>query len=67
GIPGSGDMNCDGQVNVPDIDLFVAALLNRGVIGQPFCDLTRADTNGDTLINGADIPRFVGCLLAGCP
>jgi hypothetical protein len=62
----SGDMNCDGALNIADIPLFVDALVDTGSFGG--CDISRADMNGDTLINGHDTQPFVAALLAGpCP
>jgi hypothetical protein len=52
-----GDANCDGQVDEADIDLFVQALLEPGAFGG--CDLSRADVNGDGLLDAGDIPTLL--------
>lgn len=59
----SGDMNCDGAVNMADIPLFVDALLATGGFGH--CGLNRADMNCNGLIDGLDTQPFVAALLAG--
>jgi hypothetical protein len=58
----TGDMNCDGALNIADIPLFVDALLATGTFGG--CDINRADMNADGLINGRDTQPFVASLLA---
>jgi hypothetical protein len=65
-----GDLNCDGTVNVSDIDPFVLALVDPVGYGQqyPGCALLLGDMDGSDEVNGADIPLFVTCLLGGgCP
>lgn len=62
----SGDMNCDGAVNIADIPLFVDALLATGGFGG--CDINRADMNADTQIDGRDTQAFVAALIQPpCP
>jgi len=56
-----GDMNCDNVVDMDDVPLFVEALVDPADFGG--CDIERADTNEDTLINGADTQGFVTLLL----
>ena len=65
-IPPMGDVNCDGRVDMFDIDPFVAALTDPGgyVQAYPDCDCTLADVNADGSINAFDIDPFVA-LLAG--
>jgi hypothetical protein len=56
-----GDMNCDGLVNVFDIDGFVLALTNPAsyVLAFPDCVWLNADANGDGEVNTFDIDPFV--------
>jgi len=60
-------VNCDGDVNVFDIDPFVLALTDEpGYAAQyPACDINNADINGDGAINVFDIDPFVLCLTGG--
>jgi len=66
-----GDLNCDGKIDLFDIDPFVWALTNPAKYAQQFpdCDRTLADMNGDGLVNFFDIDPFVKCLTnpANCP
>lgn len=61
-----GDLNCDGAVNLNDVDPFVLALLDPAfyAAAYPLCDVNRADCNDDALLNGEDIASFVSLLLA---
>lgn len=53
------DADCSGTVDFNDMVPFLNALL-----GSPSgCSPCQADTNGDTLPNGADVAGFVACLL----
>ncbi len=60
-LAASGDLNCDGAINSVDIPLFVEALLATGSFGG--CDISRADMNGDTRIDGRDAQLFVAALM----
>jgi hypothetical protein len=62
-----GDLNCDGAVNVFDIDPFVLALTNPAgyAAAHPACDYMLADVNGDGAVNAFDIDPFVGVLTGG--
>lgn len=62
-----GDVNCDGDVNVFDIDPFVLALTDEPgyAAHYPACDINNADLNGDGTINVFDIDPFVLCLTGG--
>jgi len=66
--PVTGDLNCDGAVNVFDIDPFVLALTDQAAYGAqfPYCDYMLADCNGDGSVNVFDIDPFVA-LLVGVP
>jgi len=53
----TGDMNCDGQVDLADVAPFVSAVLDPA--GFSGCDATRADCNFDGFIDGRDVMAFV--------
>jgi hypothetical protein len=65
-----GDVNCDGRVNVFDIDPFVQVLVSASehppfgsyLAAFPKCDAQRADCNGDGAVNTFDIDAFVQIL-----
>jgi len=56
-----GDLNCDGVVNVFDIDPFVLALTDQGAYAtaHPDCDYMQADINGDGSVNVFDVDPLV--------
>ena len=60
----TGDVNCDGTINVFDIDPFVLALTDPATYAaaHPDCDLNHADVNGDGEVNVFDIDPFVSLL-----
>ncbi|NLG44072.1 MAG: hypothetical protein GX547_12550 [Phycisphaerae bacterium] len=62
-----GDLNCDGRINVFDIDPFVLALTDEtGYAAEyPYCDWHLADINGDGSVNVFDIDPFVAVLTGG--
>ena len=62
--PKLGDLNCDGMVNVFDIEPFVLALIDEaGYAAQfPTCDYMAADTNQDGDVNVFDLDPFVALL-----
>lgn len=65
-----GDVNCDGVVNVGDIPAFALALVDPAEYANQFpaCGTDRADTNSDTLADGADVQSFIVCVInSGCP
>lgn len=63
-----GDLNCDGVVDLFDIDAFVAAMTALPpdylsyYAAYPGCDHTRADCNCDGTVNLFDIDPFVDLL-----
>ena len=61
----TGDMNCDGLVDLADIAPFVLALTNPSAYASayPACQLSRADMNADTKQDGKDIQLFVKALV----
>ncbi|TWT45521.1 Thermophilic serine proteinase precursor [Phycisphaerae bacterium RAS1] len=59
-----GDSNCDGQVNVLDINAFVLALSDPAAYAAlyPGCARIRADINGDGAVDVLDINEFVAVI-----
>jgi len=62
-----GDLNCDGALNVFDIDPFVLALTEPAAYAAayPDCDANRADCNRDGNVNVFDIDPFVQLITGG--
>lgn len=66
-----GDSNCDGVVNILDINFFVAAVQGPAAWnalhgGSPTCSYCCSnDTNGDGLVNILDINSFVAAVQSG--
>lgn len=60
-----GDMNCDGAVDVDDIEPFTQALIDVPAYDTAFpaCWSGRADMNQDDSIDGLDVGDFVSDLL----
>ncbi len=60
-----GDMNCDGLVNTLDIPAFALATVDASAYASayPGCNIRHGDTNGDTLVNGADAQAFVALII----
>ncbi|MBN2448314.1 MAG: hypothetical protein JXO22_16425 [Phycisphaerae bacterium] len=68
--PVCGDSNCDGVVDVFDIDSFVMAITQPAdyAIYYPTCDILTADADGDGNADVFDIDPFVIAMTAGrCP
>ena len=65
--PLTGDSNCDGYIDVGDIDAFVLALTDPAAYEATYgdCDLYTADCNDDGDVNFFDIDCFVGLLTGG--
>lgn len=61
-----GDMNCDGELDMQDVEPFALALIDAVGYGNahPACDIRRADMNCDRAINGLDVQGFVDAQLA---
>ncbi|MBN2446349.1 MAG: hypothetical protein JXO22_06480, partial [Phycisphaerae bacterium] len=61
---GLGDTNCDGIVDLIDVDSFVLAIIDPAqyVTAYSNCDLARADCDGDGRIDVFDIDNFVALL-----
>jgi hypothetical protein len=64
---GMGDMNCDGEVDLKDINPFTLALSNPEAwqAAYPDCDIMNGDVNGDGEFNLKDINAFVALLSGG--
>ena len=62
-----GDANCDGVVNLFDIDPFVLAMSDPSgyEAAYPDCDRMLADTNADGSVSNFDIDPFVATLAGG--
>ncbi|MCC6143164.1 MAG: FG-GAP repeat protein, partial [Candidatus Hydrogenedentes bacterium] len=67
--PVLGNLNCDCEVDLLDVDAFVLALIDPTSYtnAYPMCDIIRGDMQSDGSIDGADIQLFTHCVLAGCP
>lgn len=70
-IPGcAGDVDCDDDRDDADLSAIVMALLDSTAYSAayPACDISRADLNADSAVNGLDIADFIAELLSGeCP
>jgi parallel beta-helix repeat protein len=62
-----GDMNCDGLVDLGDVEPFVLALTDpaRYAAAYPTCNINLSDLNADGAINAFDIDPFVALLTGG--
>jgi len=60
-----GDLNCDGAVNVQDVQPFALALTDPVAYQNTFpaCSALRADVNNDGLADGRDVDAFVDELI----
>lgn len=67
--PCPGDLNCDGQVDFAEVDLFAFALQGQAVWDAAFpgCPWLNADCNGDGTVDFADIDPFVALIGTVCP
>ena len=59
-----GDMNCDGLLNMDDVDPFALALIDPlGYMAEyQKCDIQNGDMNGDTSVDGGDVGGFTAAL-----
>lgn len=66
-LPLSGDANCDGQVNLLDLDGFVQILLDPAAYAasHPTCDQMNADVSGNGTADGDDIAAFIDLMICG--
>ena len=60
-VCGSGDLNCDGTVNLFDVEPFTLAVTDAPAYeaAYPECDIINGDCNLDTVVNLFDIDPFV--------
>ncbi|TWT44160.1 hypothetical protein RAS1_05680 [Phycisphaerae bacterium RAS1] len=62
----TGDLNCDGVVNLLDVNPFVLALADPdGYAGAYYCDGMLANANSDGQLNILDINPFVELVASG--
>ncbi|TWT43932.1 Ser-Thr-rich glycosyl-phosphatidyl-inositol-anchored membrane family protein [Phycisphaerae bacterium RAS1] len=59
-----GDLNCDGETNILDINAFILAIGDPAgyMTAYPDCKIELADINGDTEVNVLDINPFIALL-----
>jgi len=62
-----GDLNCDGSMDIGDVNPFVMSLLDPVGYHAQFagCNILGGDINGDGVVNSADINPFVTLLIEG--
>ncbi len=62
-----GDMNCDGAVDLLDVDPFILAISDPAGYGAayPDCDINQADCNQDGVVNLLDVDPFIAILGGG--
>lgn len=60
-----GDLDCDGSVDIPDINPFIQAVISPPGYAflHPCCDINNANMNGDAGIDGLDVANFVNALV----
>lgn len=60
-----GDLNCDGVVDVLDVNYFALAMLDTNAYqsANPNCDYFYADMNGDGVVNGKDVGPFIAAIM----
>lgn len=60
-----GDLNCDGAVDLLDVEPFVLRLIDftAHTASEPDCHTRNADFTADGLVNARDIPAFLDALL----
>jgi len=59
-IPGFGDINCDGALDINDVQAMVNVLL---LVDTVPCHVSAADMNVDGIVDGGDIQSFLQILL----
>ncbi|MFO0972361.1 MAG: metallophosphoesterase [Phycisphaerae bacterium] len=61
----AGDLDCDGDMDLVDLQLFVAVLLGADSDPQ---HVVRSDMDANGIADGGDVQEFVRCLgIGGCP
>ncbi len=66
----SGDTNCDGSVDLQDVESFILALVDPAEYETkyPDCHLWLADMNDDGSVDLVDIEGFIACMIdCECP
>lgn len=60
-----GDLNCDGSIDIPDVEPFVLALLSARKYKEkyPDCDRQLADVSEDGTIDLTDVEPFIELLI----
>ncbi len=60
-----GDMNCDGAVDMEDVEPFVLSLTDPSSYESTYdcCDISAGDVDGNSDLNGLDIEAFLAILL----
>ena len=58
-VPGNGDVDGSGAVNLQDVPVFVGLLLGTGMAANPCA----ADMNGDGAVDGKDLRFLVAALI----
>lgn len=55
-----GDMDCNGVIDLLDVQAFVLARINPSAYGiqYPGCQILNGDANADLQVNGRDIGPF---------
>lgn len=63
-VSNTGDVNCDGLINILDVDAFILGLLDPAMYAMvyPECPASRADTNNDGQNDGRDVAAFVALI-----
>jgi hypothetical protein len=65
--PKPGDLNCDGEFDLADVEAFTLALLDPAAYeaAYPGCNIMLADMDGNGSVDGLDIEVFVARLMGG--
>lgn len=65
GVRCEGDLNCDGSIDLVDVEAFVLALADPDgyEAKHPDCDINLGDMNGDGSIDLVDVEGFIQVLL----
>lgn len=65
GCPTLGNLNCDCELDLLDVDAFVLALLDPAgyAIAYPGCDILRGDMQPDGNVDGLDVRGFLVLLI----
>ncbi len=60
-----GDINCDGSIDLADVEPFIVALLNPGEYENkyPDCNINNADINEDGSVDLTDVEPFIELLI----